>query len=212
MTHFLTLDPIALIQAAGVIGVFLIIFAETGLFFGFFLPGDSLLLPIGILASQGYINPWYFLLAAAAGAILGDSLGYYLGRRYGPSVFVKEEDSFFFNKNYIEKTERFYQKHGRLTIFLARFTPFVRTFAPPLAGVGRMPYRIFAFWNIMGGIIWPGLLIGVGYYFGSRIPNIDAYIVPAVVIVVVLCALPTLVPLFRRLFSGKKDAGPLRHR
>ncbi len=199
----MSLDPVHLIQAAGLLGVFLIIFAETGLFFGFFLPGDSLLVPIGILAAQGYIDPINFAMVATLGAILGDSVGYFIGRRFGPSVFRKE-DSFFFDKKHIERAELFYKKYGPLAVFLARFTPIVRTFVPSLAGVGHMRYRIFLFWNIIGGIVWPASLIWFGYFFGSRIPNIDAYIVPGVIAIVILFALPVIYQALKRVFSGKK--------
>ncbi len=194
------LDPIHLIQSAGLIGVFFIIFAETGLFVGFFLPGDSLLFPIGILASQGFIPVWPFIAIAALGAILGDTTGYFIGRRFGPRIFTKD-DSFFFDKKYIERTQHFYEKYGLLTVFLARFVPIVRTFAPALAGVGKMRYRTFLAWNIFGGIIWPIAVVWAGYFFGSRIPNIDKYIVPGVVAIVVLSALPVLIPAIKRLSS-----------
>jgi len=199
----MSLDPVHLIQSAGLIGVFFMVFSETGLFFGFFLPGDSLLFPIGILAAQGFIDPWSFALAASLGAILGDSVGYFLGRRFGPAIFIKEE-SFFFSKKYVERTERFYEKYGRTTVFLARFTPIVRTFAAPMAGVGKMPYPIFLFWNILGGIIWPIVLIGAGYFFGSKIPNIDKYIVPGVIAVVVLFALPVIFQGLKRVFAKNR--------
>ncbi len=200
----LHIDPAHIIQSVGMIGIFMIVFAETGLLFGFFLPGDSLLVPIGILAAQGYIDPWTFGIAAALGAILGDSTGYFLGRRFGSAIF-KKDDSFFFDKKHIERTERFYEKYGRTTIFLARFTPIVRTFAAPMAGVGKMPYHIFAFWNILGGILWPASLIGIGYFFGSRIPNIDQYIIPGVLVIVVVFALPVVFQGVRRLVLKKKN-------
>ena len=201
------LDPIHLIQTAGLLGVFSIIFAETGLFVGFFLPGDSLLFPIGILASQGYIPVWPFIAIAALGAILGDTTGYFIGRKLGYRIFTKE-NSLFFDKQHIERTEHFYKKYGSVTVFLARFMPLVRTFAPALAGVGKMRYRTFLSWNILGGIIWPMALIGLGYFFGSRIPDIDKYIMPGVIAIVVLFSLPVLIPTIKRISSksAKRDS------
>ncbi len=199
-----SLDPVQLIQAAGLIGVFTIIFVESGLLIGFFLPGDSLLIPIGILAAQGHIDPVTFAIVATIGAILGDSLGYFIGRRYGARLFVKE-DSFFFDKKHIERTKLFYTKYGPLTVFLARFTPIVRTFAPGLAGVGEMPYRTFLFWNILGGIVWPASLIALGYFFGSKIPNIERFILPGVIAVVLIFSVPLVFQGLRRMWKKKKE-------
>src|SRR3989338_10841351 len=132
MLHFL--EPIFLIRTLGAIGVIIIIFAESGLFFGFFLPGDSLLFTAGLVASQGYLNIWILIVGSAIAAILGDSVGYAFGRKVGPRLFNRE-DSRFFKKAYLERTKVFYQKYGKKTIVLARFIPIVRTFAPILAGV-----------------------------------------------------------------------------
>src|SRR3989337_1722216 len=123
------LDPIILIKTIGTLGLLGIIFAESGLFFGFFLPGDSLLFSAGLLAAAGYLNIWIILIACPIAAILGDNVGYWFGKRFGPKLFTKE-DSFFFNKKYIDQTSAFYKKHGIKTIMLARFVPIVRTFAP----------------------------------------------------------------------------------
>jgi membrane-associated protein len=198
----MALDPTHIIESVGALGVFAIVFSETGLFFGFFLPGDSLLIPIGILAAQGYLDPWSFGAVIALAAICGDSFGYFLGKKYGSAVF-KKEDSFFFDKKYIDKTERFYKKHGSATIFLARFTPIVRTFAPAMAGVGKMPYRTFLFWNILGALVWPATLISLGYFFGSKIPNVDKYIIPSVIIIVVIFALPVVFHWLKRVFQKR---------
>ncbi len=203
MSNILSIDPIHLIQAAGLVGIFVIIFAETGLLIGFFLPGDSLLVPIGILASQGYLNPWYFAIIASAGAILGDATGYFIGRRFGRKILTKK-NSFFYNEKHIERTEKFYQKYGVATILIARFTPIVRTIAPTMAGVAEMPYKKFFFWNVLGGIVWPGTLIALGYWFGQKIPNVDKYIIPSMICIVVLFALPVLFQVFKKIFSPKE--------
>src|SRR3989338_1983266 len=136
------LDPSFLIQTLGLVGVFAIVFAESGLFFGFFLPGDSLLFTAGILASQGHFNVVLLWLGCMLCAIFGDSVGYAFGKKVGPKIFYRE-DSFFFHKKHIERTRAFFEKYGKKTIVLARFVPIVRTFAPILAGVGQMEYRTF---------------------------------------------------------------------
>ena len=145
-----------LIRWGGYIGLFIIVFAETGLFFGFFLPGDSLLVTAGLIAALDHtldIRILTGLLCAAA--ILGDSTGYAIGYHFGPRIFNKE-DSIFFHRNHLLKAQRFYEKYGAKTIVLARFVPIVRTFAPTVAGIGKMHYAKFVFYNIAGGIAWVG--------------------------------------------------------
>src|SRR3989338_2670613 len=160
IVHYL--DPAFLIATVGLLGVFAIVFAESGLFFGFFLPGDSLLFTAGLLASQGHFNVFILWIGATLCAIAGDSVGYAFGRRVGPRLFTKE-DSFFFHKDHIHRTEAFYEKHGKKTIILARFVPIVRTFAPILAGIGSMEYRTFLSFNVAGGVLWSTLLIFLGF-------------------------------------------------
>ena len=186
------LEPIFLIKTLGALGVISIIFAESGLFFGFFLPGDSLLFTAGLVASQGYINVWILLAGCAVAAIAGDSVGYAFGRKVGPKLFARE-DSRFFKKTYLERTKIFYERHGKKTIFLARFVPIVRTFAPILAGIGSMPYATFLTYNICGGLGWSTGLLAVGFGLGKFIPNIDHYILPIVLLIIVLSMLPSLV-------------------
>jgi len=185
------LDPSFLIQTLGLVGVFAIVFAESGLFFGFFLPGDSLLFTAGLLASQGHFNVVLLWLGCMLCAILGDSVGYAFGKKAGPRVFFRE-DSFFFHKKHIERTRAFYEKYGKKTIVLARFVPIVRTFAPILAGVGQMEYRTFLSYNIIGGVLWSTLLIFLGYGLGSAIPSIDRYLLPMVLAIIVISFLPLL--------------------
>lgn len=173
--HFL--DPKFLVPTFGLAGVVAIVFAESGLFVGFFLPGDSLLFTAGLLASQGHFNIVLLWAGCMAGAILGDSVGYAFGRKVGPRIFTRE-DSFFFHKRHIERTQAFYAKYGKKTIVLARFVPIVRTFAPILAGVGQMEYRTFLVYNIAGGIGWSTVMIFLGFGLGSAVPGIDQYLLP----------------------------------
>lgn len=174
-----------LIQSGGILVVALIVFAESGLLAGFFLPGDSLLFSAGFLASQGYMNLPTLIFCVVAAAIIGDNVGYQIGRRYGKRLFKKEE-SFFFHKDHITKAQKFYEAHGGKTIILARFVPMVRTFAPVVAGVGEMPYQRFMFFNLVGGIGWGAGITLLGAWLGNKIPNIDHYIMPFIAGVMVL--------------------------
>lgn len=183
------LDPAFLVATFGLLGVFAIVFAESGLFFGFFLPGDSLLFTAGLVASQGHFNVILLWLGCMVCAILGDSVGYAFGKKVGPRIFFRE-DSFFFHKKHIDRTRVFYEKHGKKTIILARFVPIVRTFAPILAGVGRMEYHTFLSYNIIGGALWSTLLIFLGYGLGTLIPSIDRYLLPIVLLIIILSFLP----------------------
>jgi len=193
--HFFEILP--LIKTIGIIGVFLFIFAESGLFFGFFLPGDSLLFTAGILASAGYFNVAVLFLGSFLMAILGDSFGYYFGKKIGPKIFSKP-DSFFWSKNNLDKTAKFFEKHGDKAITLARFVPIVRTFIPIMAGVGQMKYKNFIFWNILGGMFWTGLMTFGGYFLGGYIKNVDKYILPIVLIIIFISIIPILVQILKR--------------
>jgi len=193
--HFFEIMP--LIQTIGLIGIFLFIFAESGLFFGFFLPGDSLLFTAGVLASAGYFNVAFLFLGCFVMAVLGDSVGYYFGKKIGPRIFSKP-DSFFWNKRNIEKTEIFFKKHGNKTITLARFVPIVRTFAPIMAGVGKMEYKVFLFWNILGGLFWSGIMIFAGYFLGNSVKNIDKFVLPIVIFIIIISLIPILIQLIRK--------------
>lgn len=183
------IDIIPLIKMIGLIGVFLFVFAESGLFFGFFLPGDSLLFTAGILASAGYFNITFLFLGAFLMAILGDSVGYIFGKKIGPKIFSKP-DSFFWNKKNLNKTKDFFEKHGDKAITLARFVPIVRTFTPIMAGVGDMKYKNFIFWNILGGFFWTSSMIFLGYFLGNSIENVDRYILPIVLGIIFLSFIP----------------------
>jgi len=192
--HFFEILP--LIKAIGIIGVFLFIFAESGLFFGFFLPGDSLLFTAGILASAGYFNVGLLFLGSFIMAILGDSFGYYFGKKIGPRIFSKP-DSFFWSKNNLYKTTKFFERHGDKAITLARFVPIVRTFTPIMAGVGQMNYRKFIFWNILGGFLWTGSMTFGGYFLGSYIKNVDKYILPIILVIIFISFVPILIQVLK---------------
>ena len=189
-------DLIELIKAAGYFGLFAIIFAESGLFVGFFLPGDSLLFTAGFLASQGFLNIWALAPLMFLAAILGDNFGYAFGKKAGPAIFNRE-DSLIFHKDHMERARVFYEKHGAKTLVLARFLPVIRTFAPILAGVGKMHYPTFFFYNILGGFLWAVGMAGLGYFLGATIPGVDKYLIPIILAIIVLSAMPTLVHIIK---------------
>jgi len=191
------LNPHAIIATVGIVGVIVIIFAETGLFFGFFFPGDSLLFTAGFLASQHQISFAWLLVGAFVAAAIGDSVGYAFGKKVGPALFVKE-DSIFFDKKHITRAQHFYEKYGKKTIILARFIPVVRTFAPIVAGIGNMTYRAFISFNIIGGFLWTWAMLWLGYGFGSIIPDPDRYVIPAVILIIIISALPALREIFKK--------------
>ena len=189
-------DLTHLIQSIGYLGIWGIIFAETGLLVGFFLPGDSLLFTAGFLASQQVLNPWILIVGACISAIAGDSVGYYTGHRPGRRLFVRN-DSFLFHKDQLVKAQRFYEKHGKKTIILARFLPIIRTFAPIVAGIGNMHYPTFAIYNIVGGLIWTVGLILAGFFLGRIIPDVDHYLLPIILLIIAISMLPTLWHLYQ---------------
>lgn len=187
----LGIDIEGFIKTAGVIGVFAIVFAESGLLIGFFLPGDSLLFISGFLASQHYLDIHLLALLVVIAAITGDSTGYYFGKKLGRKLFKKNNR--FIKQEYLEKTEAFYEKHGGKTIVLARFVPIVRTFAPFVAGASKMDYKRFLGFNIFGGIFWGAGITYLGYFLGNSIPNIDAYLLPITIGVILLSFSPGVI-------------------
>lgn len=185
------------IQAAGYLGIFGVVFAESGVLLGLFLPGDTLLFTAGFLASQDIFNYWHLVLVIFLGAVLGDSFGYAFGKKVGPAIFKKEE-SIFFHKDHIERARVFYEKHGGKTIILARFTPIVRTFAPILAGVGGMTYWRFLSYNLLGGLIWTFSMTSLGFYLGNLVGNIDYIIIPLVLAILLISFMPAITPLRKK--------------
>jgi membrane-associated protein len=189
-------DLAQIIRTIGYLGVFAIVFAESGLFFGFFLPGDSLLFTAGFLASQGVFDIGVLAVGCFIAAVAGDQVGYVFGRRVGRPLFHRE-DSIFFHRKHLDRAERFYEKHGGKAIILARFMPVVRTFAPIVAGVGEMNYRRFVTFNVVGGALWGVGLTFAGYFFGSMIPDVDKYLLPIIFLIVVISVLPPALHVLR---------------
>lgn len=186
--HF---DLVELIKTFGYIGVFSIVFLESGLLIGFFFPGDSLLFTAGFLASQGYLDIRILILGCFIFAVLGDTIGYHIGKKLGPKLFTKD-NSLLFNKKHLERAQKFYDKHGGKTIILARFMPVVRAFAPVVAGAGKMDYKKFAMFNLIGGILWAIGITYAGYYLGSMIPDVDKYLLPIVGAIILASIAPAL--------------------
>lgn len=184
------IDPRTL-AAAGHVALILIVFAETGLAAGFFLPGDSLLVVAGLFAAKGDLNVFVLLSTLFVAAVVGDAVGYYSGSKLGPHIF-KRQKSLLFRPSHLEKAHSFYEKYGGKTIIIARFVPIVRTFAPIVAGAAKMPYRKFVVFNVVGGFLWVFSMILTGYFLGSMIPNLDQHIEWVVIIVVALSLTPPL--------------------
>lgn len=185
-----------LLEAAGYAGIGAMVFAESGLLIGFFLPGDSLLFTAGFLASQGVFNIVVLVVFCFLAAVLGDSVGYAFGSKVGRRIFARE-DSIIFHKHNLQRAQAFYDRHGGKTIILARFLPVVRTFAPILAGVGSMPYPRFLAYNVVGGALWAIGLTVLGYYLGSAIQGVDRYLLPIIFGIILLSVLPTIVHILR---------------
>lgn len=193
---FLHLSLPELIKTLGLLGIVAIIFAESGLLIGFFLPGDSLLFTAGFLASQGFLNVYLLAVFSFIAAVIGDSVGYSFGARVGRKLFEQKE-SRFFRKDHLLKAEEFYEKHGGKTIILARFMPFIRTFAPIVAGVAKMNYRKFVTYNIVGGFLWSIGLSFAGFFLGKLIPDVDKYLLPIIGLIIIFSVSPTLWHLYR---------------
>jgi len=189
-------DIEGVIKWGGVIIICAIIFAETGIFAGFFLPGDSLLITAGILAAAGLLNVWSLLFFVSLAAVIGDQTGYYIGHKMGKRLFRKE-DSLLFKKKHLEKAKDFYDKHGPKTIVLARFIPLVRTFAPAVAGTASMDYKTFVTYNIVGGIVWVFATILGGFFLGSLIPDIDRYLYLVIGIIILVSFIPLIIEIIK---------------
>lgn len=174
----------------GLIFVALIVFAESGLLIGFFLPGDSLLFTAGFLASQSFLDIRFLATLTFFAAVIGDSVGYAFGRRVGRKLFHKQ-DSLLFSKHNLEAAETFYEQHGKKTIVLARFVPVIRTFAPIVAGIGSMDYKTFISYNVIGGFIWSIGLTMAGYFLGKTIPNVDKYLLPIIALIIFFSVAPS---------------------
>ncbi len=189
-----TLDE--LVRWGGYAVLLAIVFTETGLLVGLFLPGDSLLITAGLVAATGALDIWWLNVGLAVAAIAGDSVGYAIGRRAGPRLFTRPR-SRLFNPRHLERTRAFYARHGPKTIVIARFVPIIRTFAPVVAGVGQMEYRRFVLYNVAGGVGWVTSMTWAGYLLGQAMPNIGERIHIVVMIVIVLSVVPIVVELVR---------------
>jgi membrane-associated protein len=189
-------DVRGIIEWGGLVMLTAIVFAETGLLFGFFLPGDSLLVTAGIFAAAGALDVTTVIAFLTVAAVSGDQLGYWIGFTTGPKVF-RREDSIFFHKRHAERAQRFYDRHGGKTIILARFIPIIRTFAPVVAGVGKMEYRRFVSYNVIGGVTWVWGLTLAGYGLGKKVPDIEKNIHFVIAIVIFLSILPGIIEFAR---------------
>jgi membrane-associated protein len=178
-----------LVRWGGYVALVAIVFAETGLLIGFFLPGDSLLITAGLLAATGALNIWYVNGLVIAAAVIGDSVGYAIGARLGPRLFTREK-SLLFNPRHVARTRTFYARHGAKTIVIARFVPMIRTFAPVVAGVAQMEYRTFIVYNVAGGVGWVTSMTWAGYLLGQAVPNISVHILIVVGFVILLSLVP----------------------
>ena len=185
-----------LLETGGLLALFAIIFAESGMMVGFFFPGDTLLFSAGILAASGTLSIVNVVLVVAVAAILGDNTGYHIGRHFGRRLFTKA-DSFIFRKEYIERAERFYEKYGSKTMLLAHFVPVVRTFVPVTAGAGNMELRNYMLFDAIGDTAWAVVVPLAGYFIGSRIPGIENLIDPILIGIVVVSLVPTIYHLAR---------------
>ena len=185
-----------IIQAGGLLLIAAIIFGESGMFIGFFFPGDTLLLSAGIFASQGKLPLAWTILVIALAAIAGDNTGYFIGKKLGPRIFRKK-DSLVFRHEYVMRTHEFFERYGSKTMLVAHFIPVVRTFAPIVAGVGDMRHRLFILFDAIGDTAWAIIVTLLGYWFGSKIPHLDKYILPAFIAVTVLTFGPTIYHILR---------------
>ena len=191
-------DLPALVQWAGYVGLTLIIFAETGLLVGFFLPGDSLLVTAGLLAADpGFgLNVWWLGLILSVAAVVGDTVGYHVGKVTGPRIFTRQ-DSLFFHRDHLLRAQAFYDRHGGKTIILARFMPIIRTFAPVVAGVGQMRYRSFLAYNVVGGLLWIWSMLMTGWVLARTVPGVAKHVEKIILLVIFLSILPGIIAWLR---------------
>jgi len=198
LTNFIhqVYDVEGIIRWGGMAMLLLIVFAETGLLVGFFLPGDSLLVTAGVFAAAGHLDIWTILIAVSIAAVVGDQVGYFIGLRTGPRIFTRE-DSLFFKRAHLMRAHAFYEKHGGKTIILARFVPVIRTFAPVVAGVAEMNYRHFVTYNVVGGVLWVWGMSLIGYSLKHVVPDIDRHIHLVIAVVIFLSLLPPIIEYFR---------------
>ncbi|HAP34975.1 MAG TPA: hypothetical protein DCQ28_03180 [Bacteroidetes bacterium] len=196
-------DIQALVAWAGYIGLFIIVFAETGLLIGFFLPGDSLLFTAGLFAAQGLFNIFELNVLLIIAAVTGDAVGYYIGKKGGHALYSRQ-DSRFFKRKYLIMTKEFYEKYGNFTIVAARWMPFARTFAPVVAGIAEMPYTKFFTYNVVGGTTWVLSMTLAGYFLGQTFPWVTKNLELVIVIILFLSVLPGVIK-YLQVRYGKKQ-------
>jgi membrane-associated protein len=197
-------DVAELIQTGGLLLIALIIFAESGMFVGFFFPGDTLLLSAGVLAAAGQLPHIALVITVIAfAAILGDNIGYHIGKRFGRRLFTKK-DGLIFRQSYIQHAEKFYERWGNRTMLVAHFVPVVRTFAPPVAGVAHMDYKKFVLYDALGDSAWAISITLLGYFVGSRVPGLSHYVEYLILGVVAITLVPTLYHLAKAIYEKKK--------
>jgi membrane-associated protein len=197
-----------LIRIGGLAGLIFVVFAETGLMVGFFLPGDSLLVTAGLFAARGDFDIVWLNLALMAAAVIGDATGYWIGYRAGQALYSRP-NSLLFRREHLIKTHEFYERHGGKTIIIARFVPIIRTFAPVVAGAATMTYRRFATYNVIGGIGWVASMTLTGYFLGRAIPDIDRHLHLVVAAVIFLSLLPAIVTWIRAKLQPATPAAPM---
>ena len=195
---------VALVKTFGYLGIFGMVFAESGLFFGFVFPGDSLVFTSGFLASQNFLNIYVLVIGLFVSAVLGDNVGYWFGVKVGPMIF-KKEDSQFFRKKNVEDAHKFFEKHGSKSLVLARFFPVVRTFVPIVAGVAKMNYKKFFLFNVIGGLLWAVGMCLAGFFLGRVIPNADNYILPIVLLIILISIAPGVSHLVRSYLAKRRQ-------
>jgi len=193
-------DVEGLVHVGGIVGLTAIVFTETGLLVGFFLPGDSLLVTAGLFAARGDLDVALLVGSLICAAVFGDTVGYNIGARTGPRLFSRP-DSLLFNRKHLMTTKEFYERHGPFTIVIARFVPIIRTFAPVVAGIGAMEYRRFIAYNVVGGIGWVLAMVLGGYFLGQIVPNIHDHIHKVIVVVIVLSLLPAIIKVAKDKFK-----------
>jgi membrane-associated protein len=206
MPHF---DLENIIRTVGYFGVFAIIFAETGLFFGIFLPGDSLLFTAGFLASQDKFNIVLLCLICFVAAVTGDATGYFIGNRMGRRLFTKPESKIF-KPAYLLKAQDFFERHGGKAIILGRFMPIVRTMVPMVAGAGTMTYHKFFTYNVIGAFLWGVCITLAGYFLGSTIPGVDKYLLPIIAVILIASVAPSAIHIWKE--NGEQIKAAARRR
>jgi len=192
-----------LVRVGGYVGLTAIIFAETGLLVGFFLPGDSLIVTAGLLSAQPQfgLNVYVLGLLLTVAAIIGNSVGYAIGRATGPRLFTRD-DSLLFKKKHLYRAQDFYQKHGGKTLIIARFMPIVRTFVPVVAGLANMPLKAYTAYNVLGAVAWIWSMLFIGHFLGRVVPGIDKHIEPMILVIIALSFLPALISWRRERAKG----------